>query len=98
MAGRVAGDREGPIPYIGVARVQYGPGTQLASYLLMRRVHAFSVVGFREAWALYQWAGASILFVVFFLAFGYVRGLAVSLLSALVYPALHMVAFRPSTP
>jgi hypothetical protein len=36
--------------------------------------------------------------VVFFLAFGYVRGLAASLLSALVYPGLHMLAFQPSIP
>jgi len=61
----------------------------------MRHVTSFSIVGFRQAWALYQWAGASVLFAVFFLAFGYARGLAISLLSALVYPALHEVAFQP---
>jgi hypothetical protein len=89
---------KGRLPYVGVAEVPYGPGTQLASYLLMHHVTSFSVVGFREAWALQVWVGASILFVLFFLAFGYVRGLAVSLLSALVYPALHMMAFQPSNP
>jgi hypothetical protein len=85
----------GHLAYIGVAGVQYGPGTQFASYLLMRHVTSFSMLGFRQAWALYQWAGASVLFWVFFLAFGYARGLAISLLSALVYPALHEVAFQP---
>ena len=85
----------GHLPYLGVAGVQYGPGTQLASYLLMRHVTSFSLVGFQQAWALYQWAGASVLFAVFFLAFGYARGLAISLLSALVYPALHEYAFQP---
>jgi hypothetical protein len=89
---------KGRLPYVGVAQVPYGPGTQLASYLLMHHVTSFSVLGFREAWALQVWAGASVLFVVFFLAFGYVRGLAVSLLSALAYPALHMLAFQPGTP
>ena len=89
---------KGRIPYVGVAQVPYGPGTQLASYLLMHHVTSFSVLGFREAWALQVWAGASVLFVMFFLAFGYVRGLAVSLLSVLAYPALHMLAFQPSTP
>ncbi|MGH3290989.1 MAG: hypothetical protein ACRDP7_04210 [Trebonia sp.] len=89
---------KGHLPYLGVAEVPYGPGTQLASFLLMHHVTSFSVVGFREAWALQVWAGASVLFVLFFLAFGYVRGLAVSLLSALVYPALHMIAFQPSNP
>jgi hypothetical protein len=86
---------KGHLPYIGVAGVQYGPGTQLASYWFMRHVASFSLVGFREAWALFQWIGASILFVAFFLAFGYARGLAASLLSALVYPTLHQVAFQP---
>jgi uncharacterized membrane protein (UPF0136 family) len=37
----------------------------------------------------------SVLFAVFFLAFGYARGLAASVLSALVYPALHLLAFQP---
>jgi hypothetical protein len=86
---------KGHLPYVGVASVQYGPGTQVAAYWLMRHVTSFSVVGFREAWALLVWAGVSVLFAVFFLAFGYLRGLAVSLLSALVYPALHEVAFQP---
>jgi hypothetical protein len=85
----------GHLPYIGVAGVQYGPGTQLASYLLMRHVTSFSLVGFRQAWAVQVWAGASILFAVFFLALGYARGLAASLLSALVYPALHQIGFQP---
>jgi hypothetical protein len=86
---------KGHLPYVGVASVQYGPGTQVAAYWLMRHVTSFSVVGFREAWALLVWAGVSAVFAVFFLAFGYARGLAVSLLSALVYPALHEVAFQP---
>jgi hypothetical protein len=84
----------GHLPYIGAAGIQYGPGTQSVAYWLMRHVTSFSVAGFREAWALFTWAGVSILFAVFFLAFGYARGLAVSLLSSLVYPALHQIAFR----
>jgi hypothetical protein len=86
---------KGHLPYLGVADVPYGPGTQMTTYLLMHHVTAFSVVGFREAWALEAWAGVSVLFAVFFLAFGYARGLAASLLSALCYPALSMVGFHP---
>jgi hypothetical protein len=85
---------KGHLPYTGVAGVQYGPGTQLVSYLLMHHVTSFSVVGFRQAWALLIWGGVSILFAVFFIAFGYARGLAASLLAALVYPALHQIAFQ----
>jgi len=86
---------KGTIPYIGPASVQYGPGVQLLSYLYMRDLGTFSVIGFRESWATFQWAGATILFVVFFLAFGFLRGLVASLLSALIYPALHEVGFLP---
>jgi hypothetical protein len=86
---------KGAIPYIGPASVQYGPGVQLLSYLYMRHIGTFSVVGFRESWAIFQWAGATILFVVFFLAFGYWRGLVATLLSALIYPALQEVGFLP---
>ena len=85
----------GSVPYTGPAGFQYGPGTQALTYLIMRHVTSFSVVGFREAWAMCQWAGASILLAVFFLAFGYARGLAISLLSTLVYPALRQVSFQP---
>ena len=87
---------KGAIPYIGPASVQYGPGAQLLSYLYMRHIAAFSVVGFRESWAVLQWAGATILFVVFFLAFGYLRGLIAALVSALIYPALQGMGFLPS--
>jgi hypothetical protein len=86
---------KGDLPYLGAASVQYGPGTQVAVYWLMHHATSFSVVGFRQAWALLAWAGVSALFAVFFLALGYARGLIVSLLSALVYPALHRLAFLP---
>jgi hypothetical protein len=86
----------GAIPYVGPASVQYGPGVQSLSYLYMRHVGTFSVVGFRESWAVFQWVGATILFVVFFLAFGYLRGLVATVLSALIYPALQGMGFLPS--
>ncbi len=84
----------GHMPDTGVAGTQFGPGTQLACYWLMRHLTSFSIVGFRQAWALLAWAGISMLFVIFFLAFGYIRGLAISLLSALVYPAMQEFAFK----
>jgi hypothetical protein len=85
---------KGNVPYIGPAAIQYGPGAQLLSYLFMKHVATFSIVGFRESWALFHWAGASIFFVAVFLAFGYARGLVTSLLSALIYPALQLMAFH----
>jgi hypothetical protein len=86
---------KGSVPYIGPASVQYGPGAQLLSYLYMRHVGGFSVVGFRESWAMFEWVGATIFLVVLFLALGYGRGLAASLMSVLIYPALQLVGFFP---
>ncbi len=86
---------KGTVPYIGPASVQYGPGAQLLSYLYMRHIGGFSVLGFRESWAMLQWVGATIFFVVLFLALGYGRGLAASLMSALIYPALQLMGFLP---
>lgn len=86
---------KGSIPYIGPASVQYGPGAQLLSYLYMRHIGTFSVLGFRESWALFQWAGATIFFVALFLAFGYIRGLVATLLAAVIYPTLQMLRFAP---
>ncbi len=86
---------KGTVPYIGPASVQYGPGAQLLSYLYMRHIGGFSVVGFRESWAMFQWVGATIFFVVLFLALGYGRGLAAALMSALIYPALRLMSFVP---
>jgi hypothetical protein len=85
----------GHLPYIGPASLQYGPGAQLLSYFYMRHVSTFSVVGFRQAWATFQWAGASIFFVALVLAFGYLRGLVAALMSALIYPALQAMGFMP---
>ncbi len=86
---------KGAVPYIGPAAIQYGPGSQWFSYEYMRHFATFSVVGFRESWAMFEWVGASLLFVVFFLAFGYFRGLVAALMSALIYPALQEMEFVP---
>jgi hypothetical protein len=86
---------KGAVPYIGPAAIQYGPGSQWFAYEYMRHFAPFSAVGFRESWAMFEWVGVSILFVVFFLALGYVRGLFAVLLSALIYPAMHQLEFVP---
>ncbi len=87
----------GAVPYIGPAAVQYGPGSQWFAYEYMRHFATFSVVGFRESWAMFEWAGVSVLFVVFFLTLGYVRGLIAALLCALIYPAMHQLEFVPGS-
>ena len=86
---------KGNVPYIGPAAIQYGPGAQLFSYLFMRHVATFSVVGFRESWATFQWVGTSVFFVALFLAFGYGRGLVAALMWGLIYPAQLLIGFAP---
>ena len=40
---------KGHLPFVGPASTQYGPGSQVLTYLFMTRVSDFTVVGFREA-------------------------------------------------
>lgn len=91
--GGIQAISHGAVPYIGPAAEQYGPGAQLLSYLYMRHFGGFSVVGFRESWAMFQWTGASILFIAFVLALGYRRGLIAVLASVLIFPALRELGF-----
>ena len=42
---------KGYLPYIGPASTQYGPGSELVTYLFMKAVGHFDIVGFREATA-----------------------------------------------
>jgi hypothetical protein len=86
----------GDTPYIGPAAVQYGPGAQLLEYLYMRHVGGFSVVGMRESFALFHWAGATVFLVALFLRFRFVQALATSLLAALIYPTLQLFGFSSS--
>jgi hypothetical protein len=88
---------QGHVPYIGPAAIQYGPGSQFLSYFFMRHVATFSVVGFRESWAMFQWVGASVIFVALFLAFGYGRALVASLMWGLIYPAQVLIGFAPGS-
>jgi hypothetical protein len=83
----------GNVPYIYAANVQYGPGSQLAMYGYMRSIGGFTIIGFRETFALFQWAGASIFFAVLFARFRLVWGLVTGLLAVLVFPTLQMLRF-----
>jgi hypothetical protein len=87
---------KGYLAYTGPAAIQYGPGAQSLTYFFMRHFFTFSVVGFRESWATFQWIGASVFFIALFLAFGYFRGFVASLMTALIYPAQMLVGFRPN--
>ena len=40
---------KGYLPFVGPASTQYGPGSQVLTYLFMTKVSGFTVVGFREA-------------------------------------------------
>jgi hypothetical protein len=86
---------KGGVPYIGPGADQYGPGAQLLSYLYLRHVGTFSVLGVRESEAMFHWLGATIFFLALFLALGFFRGLLAALASAVVYPTLQLFGFLP---
>src|SRR5260370_30261217 len=47
---------KGYAPYLGPASTQYGPGSQLILYGVMRHSDRFDLVASREAWALINFA------------------------------------------
>ena len=59
---------KGYLPYIGPASTQYGPGSQLVTYSLMKRWNQFDIVGYRNAGAAIYWAATFVAFLVLFLS------------------------------
>ena len=57
--GGVQGLATGSPPYIGTAAYQYGPGTEVADYLVARAAHAMSVDGLRTASLVFAWIAAT---------------------------------------
>jgi hypothetical protein len=45
---------KGYLPYVGPASTQYGPGSQLLIYEIMRHSAGFTIVSFRTAWAVFH--------------------------------------------
>jgi hypothetical protein len=83
----------GHLPYIGPAAIQYGPGTQLVSYLYMKHIGGMSVVGFRESFALFHWIGASIVLLALFLRLRYPVAFLTALAATIIYPTLQLFGF-----
>lgn len=83
----------GATPYLGAAGSQYGPGSQLVAWLYMNHVGTFSIVGFREVFALFQWTAATVVFATLLLRVRLVLALATIMLAILVFPTLRELAF-----
>jgi hypothetical protein len=83
----------GATPYVDQASVQYGPGTQLLSYLYMHHVGGVSIIGFRQSFALFHWVGASVFFVALFLRLPFSLALASSVVAAIFFPTLQLFQF-----
>ena len=88
---------KGYVPYVSAAANQYGPGAQVLSYLYMRHVATFSVIGARESWSAFHWVGASVFFVTLFLTLGYLRAFVAAIAAALIYPSLQLYGFAPNS-
>jgi len=85
---------KGYIPYIGAASTQYGPGSELVTYLFMKLAGRFDVVGFREATACLHLATMLGFCLVAFSLLDIWSGLAVLLLG-LAYSPLIFFLWAP---
>lgn len=59
---------KGYLPYIGPASTQYGAGSQLLTYALVRRSGQFDIVGYRNAGAAVHWMATFLVFLIALLA------------------------------
>ena len=83
----------GATPYIGAAGSQYGPGSQLVAWLYMLHLGSFSIVGFRESFALFQWSAATVLLGAIFVRLRLRLAIATALLALLLFPSFDELAF-----
>jgi hypothetical protein len=77
---------KGSTPYIGPASIQYGPGSQMLQYWYMTLSGKFSLVGYRESYALATLLAFAIFSSISFGAFGIVQGALASLLALYISP------------
>lgn len=85
---------DGTTPYVGEAASQYGPGTQMASYLHMQGIGGNSVVGFRESYALFNWLAATLFFSMAVLRLRFFLALTTIAIAILVFPTLQEFEFE----
>ena len=85
FGGLQAIDR-GFLPYIGAASVHYGPGFQLLMYYYMKFTHQFTIIGFRESFAVTHWLAATIFMVAVFLRFRLLLATAIAFIAVSLPP------------
>jgi hypothetical protein len=85
LGGLQAIDR-GFLPYIGAASVHYGPGFQLLMYYYMKFTHEFTIIGFRESFAVTHWLAATIFMVMVFLRFRFLLATVIALVAVNLPP------------
>jgi len=77
---------KGYFPYIGPASTQYGPGSQLLMYGIMRASGTFDIVSFRMAWATFNFVALLLVALVSYLWLGVWLTSAVVLLEVAYSP------------
>lgn len=86
--GGVQAIRDGAIPYMDAAAVQYGPVAQMANYAYAHAAGRLSIDGFREVTLLFQWLAATIFLGALFLRVRPLVAAVTALAAFLVFPTL----------
>ena len=77
---------KGYLPYVGPASTQYGPGSQVLLYQVMRHSDGFDIVSFRTAWAAYHFTALLAVAVAAYVWLGLASAVAVLLLAVTYSP------------
>lgn len=77
---------KGYLPYLGPASTQYGPGSQVLLYQIMRHSDGFDLVSFRTAWAAFHFATLLVVAVAAQIWLGLASAVAVILLAVTYSP------------
>jgi hypothetical protein len=93
--GGVQAVREGTVPYVDAAAVQYGPLAQLINVWYAAITGHVSVDGFREVTLLFQWLAATIFVCALALRVRPVVAAVTALAAIVVFPTLQTFAITP---
>jgi hypothetical protein len=77
---------KGYLPYVGPASTQYGPGSQILLYGLMKMVGHFDIVSFRTAWASLNFVALLAVSIAAYFWLGLVAAVLVILFSLVYSP------------
>ncbi|MEA2450277.1 MAG: hypothetical protein QOG63_2209, partial [Thermoleophilaceae bacterium] len=92
--GGVQAIRDGALPYLDSAAVQYGPGAQVFNYLYATATGHLSVDGFREVTLIFHWLAATLFLGALYARVRPLVAALTTLAAVTLFPTLQMFHIR----